>query len=48
VNKCAFCAFYRDIESLMLHPVKEIFKDRETIARGDTRYDQGGVHPTSA
>jgi cyclic dehypoxanthinyl futalosine synthase len=49
VNKCAFCAFYRDEDSpeayVLTH--EEIFKKiDETIAQGGTQIlMQGGVHP---
>lgn len=49
VNKCAFCAFYRDIESpdAYILSKEEIFtKIEETIAQGGTQIlMQGGVHP---
>jgi len=49
VNKCAFCAFYRDIESpdAYILSKEEIFKKiEETIAQGGTQIlMQGGVHP---
>lgn len=49
VNKCAFCAFYRDADSpeAYLLSKEEIFrKIEETIAQGGTQIlMQGGVHP---
>jgi cyclic dehypoxanthinyl futalosine synthase len=49
VNKCAFCAFYRDKDSSDAYVLskKEIFrKIEETIAQGGTQIlMQGGVHP---
>jgi cyclic dehypoxanthinyl futalosine synthase len=49
VNKCAFCAFYRDEDSSDAYVLskKDIFrKIEETIARGGTQIlMQGGVHP---
>jgi cyclic dehypoxanthinyl futalosine synthase len=49
VNKCAFCAFYRDQESPDAYVLnrEEIFsKIEETIALGGTQIlMQGGVHP---
>jgi cyclic dehypoxanthinyl futalosine synthase len=49
VNKCAFCAFYRDAESPESYVLtrEEIFKKiEETIAQGGTQIlMQGGVHP---
>jgi cyclic dehypoxanthinyl futalosine synthase len=49
VNKCAFCAFYRDIDSpdAYILSKEEIFKKiEETIAQGGTQIlMQGGVHP---
>lgn len=49
VNKCAFCAFYRDADSPEAYILSrdEIFqKIEETIAQGGTQIlMQGGVHP---
>jgi cyclic dehypoxanthinyl futalosine synthase len=49
VNKCAFCAFYRELDSpeAYILPNEEIFKKiEETIAQGGTQIlMQGGVHP---
>ncbi|HUI45759.1 MAG TPA: cyclic dehypoxanthinyl futalosine synthase [Nitrospirota bacterium] len=49
VNKCAFCAFYRDADSpdAYILSKQEIFrKIEETIAQGGTQIlMQGGVHP---
>jgi len=49
VNKCAFCAFYRDTDSPDAYILsnEEIFrKIEETIAQGGTQIlMQGGVHP---
>ncbi len=49
VNKCAFCAFYRDADSPEAYVLSkdEIFrKIEETIAQGGTQIlMQGGVHP---
>jgi cyclic dehypoxanthinyl futalosine synthase len=49
VNKCRFCAFYRDVESpdAYLLSMAEIFrKIDETIALGGTQILlQGGIHP---
>jgi cyclic dehypoxanthinyl futalosine synthase len=49
VNKCRFCAFYRDADSpeAYILPNEEIFKKiEETIAQGGTQIlMQGGVHP---
>jgi cyclic dehypoxanthinyl futalosine synthase len=49
VNKCAFCAFYRDADSSDAYILskKEIFrKIEETLAQGGTQIlMQGGVHP---
>ena len=49
INKCAFCAFYRDADShdAYVLPQDEIFrKIEETIAQGGTQIlMQGGVHP---
>jgi cyclic dehypoxanthinyl futalosine synthase len=49
VNKCAFCAFYRDKDSPDAYVLskQEIFrKIEETIAQGGTQIlMQGGVHP---
>jgi len=49
VNKCAFCAFYRDKDSpdAYILSKQEIFrKIEETIAQGGTQIlMQGGVHP---
>jgi cyclic dehypoxanthinyl futalosine synthase len=49
VNKCAFCAFYRDLDSpdAYILSKNEIFrKIEETIAQGGTQIlMQGGVHP---
>ncbi|MCX8030682.1 MAG: dehypoxanthine futalosine cyclase [Thermodesulfovibrionales bacterium] len=50
INKCAFCAFYRDIDSpdAYLLSKDEIFqKIQETIQLGGTQILlQGGLHPT--
>jgi cyclic dehypoxanthinyl futalosine synthase len=49
VNKCKFCAFYREADSpeAYILPKDEIFKKiEETIAQGGTQIlMQGGVHP---
>jgi cyclic dehypoxanthinyl futalosine synthase len=49
VNKCKFCAFYREADSpdAYVLPKDEIFKKiEETIAQGGTQIlMQGGVHP---
>ncbi len=49
VNRCAFCAFYRDADSSDAYILskKDIFrKIEETIAQGGTQIlMQGGVHP---
>jgi cyclic dehypoxanthinyl futalosine synthase len=49
INKCRFCAFYRDVESPDAHLLNkdEIFrKIDETIALGGTQILlQGGIHP---
>jgi len=49
VNKCAFCAFYREADSADAYILtkEEIFKKiEETIAQGGTQIlMQGGVHP---
>jgi cyclic dehypoxanthinyl futalosine synthase len=49
VNKCAFCAFYRDADSTEAYVLtrEDIFKKiEETIAQGGTQIlMQGGVHP---
>ena len=49
VNKCKFCAFYRDVDSPEAYVLTkdEIFrKIEETIAQGGTQIlMQGGVHP---
>ena len=49
VNKCKFCAFYRDADSpeAYLLSKEELFsKIEETIAQGGTQIlMQGGVHP---
>ena len=49
VNKCKFCAFYRDADSPEAYILskEEIFKKiEETIAQGGTQIlMQGGVHP---
>jgi cyclic dehypoxanthinyl futalosine synthase len=49
VNKCTFCAFYRDLDSPEAYILskEEIFqKIEETIAQGGTQIlMQGGVHP---
>jgi cyclic dehypoxanthinyl futalosine synthase len=49
INKCKFCAFYRDAENPEAYVLskKEIFKKiEETIAQGGTQIlMQGGVHP---
>jgi cyclic dehypoxanthinyl futalosine synthase len=49
VNKCSFCAFYRDIDSTDAYILsnEDIFKKiGETIAQGGTQIlMQGGVHP---
>jgi len=49
INKCSFCAFYREIDSpdAYILPNEEIFKKiEETIAQGGTQIlMQGGVHP---
>jgi cyclic dehypoxanthinyl futalosine synthase len=49
VNKCAFCAFYREADSPEAYILskQEIFKKiEETIAQGGTQIlMQGGVHP---
>ncbi len=49
VNKCKFCAFYREAESPDAYILSkdEIFKKiEETIAQGGTQIlMQGGVHP---
>jgi cyclic dehypoxanthinyl futalosine synthase len=49
VNKCKFCAFYRDVDSpdAYILAKDEIFKKiEETIAQGGTQIlMQGGVHP---
>src|SRR3990172_4073537 len=49
VNKCTFCAFYREVESpdAYILSKEDIFKKiEETIAQGGTQIlMQGGVHP---
>lgn len=49
INKCAFCAFYREADSAEAYLLskEEIFKKiEETIAQGGTQIlMQGGVHP---